>query len=152
MWWETIRGHWKNWQMLLFWGRGFSQKSHSRLQTIFCIHTGQRVEAWRVNFCSFDREGGVSSETNFVCFSGLLQTFAMAPKHCQEATLSIKIWCRLSPIKHCLRTWKEMEKRVELLTLTAHYTKTNAEHKHVSEIERCLEKAIHPVGKKTTTA
>ena len=46
---------------------------------VFCLHIGRRVEAWSTNFCSFQGEGGVSGETNFVRFAGLLRTFAMAP-------------------------------------------------------------------------
>ena len=51
---------------------------------VFCIHFCLWVEAWSANFCSFPGEG-VSSETNFVRFAGLLRTFAMAPNfgaHC----------------------------------------------------------------------
>ena len=36
---------------------GFSKKSHFRLQMVFCIHIGLRVEAWRANFYSFRGEG-----------------------------------------------------------------------------------------------
>ena len=46
---------------------------------VFCIHIDLRVEALSVNFCLFRGEGGVSRETNFVRFAGLLRTFAMAP-------------------------------------------------------------------------
>ena len=46
---------------------------------VFCIHIGQRVEAWSANFCLFRGREVVSSETNFVRFAGLLRTSAMAP-------------------------------------------------------------------------
>ena len=49
-----------------------------RLPMVFCINTGIRVETWSVNFCSFWGRG-VASETNFVCFAGLLRTFRDGP-------------------------------------------------------------------------
>ena len=58
---------------------GISKKSHFRLQMVFCIHFGLGVGVWSANFCSFRGEGGVSRETSFFRFSGLLRTFAMAP-------------------------------------------------------------------------
>ena len=61
-------------------GLGFSKKSHFGLQMVFCIHIGLRVEAWSANLCLFRGREGVSSETNFVRFTGLLRTFAVAPK------------------------------------------------------------------------
>ena len=58
---------------------GFLTKSHFGLQMVVCVHIGRRVEAESAIFCSFRGRVGVSSETNFVRFAGLLRTFAMAP-------------------------------------------------------------------------
>ena len=39
-------------------GGGFKSHFRLKLQMVFCIHIGLRVEAWSANFCSFRGEGG----------------------------------------------------------------------------------------------
>ena len=68
----------------------FSKRIALWASMVFCIHIRLRVEVWRANFCLFWGEGGVSSETNFVRFAGLLRTFAMTPEQ-YECVSSVNV-------------------------------------------------------------
>ena len=69
--------HWN--EQNLFGSRRATKKSRSTLQVVFAYTLVWELKPEVRTFVCFEGERGVSSEANFVCFAGLLWTFAMAP-------------------------------------------------------------------------